>query len=75
MKKVILLISIVVFMFSCKKLEYIKGNTTHNEQIANIEYFKDKRTNKCFASFSNGNGLMITCVPCDSLVELQIHDK
>jgi hypothetical protein len=74
MKKVILLVSIV-FMFSCKKLEYIKGNIEHNEQIVNIEYFIDKRTNKCFASFSTGNGIMITCVPCDSLVELQIHDK
>lgn len=51
----------------------------NNEQAFNeITYFKDLKTNLCFAqktstSYATYQITSITCVPCDSLVSLQIN--
>lgn len=47
------------------------------EQNNDIYYWKDNRTNLCFASFSCKicNNYSITIVPCDSLVIKQLVNK
>lgn len=45
--------------------------------IENIEYYKDSKTNLCFAIFTDGlagNGAVValTCVPCDSLKNVEV---
>lgn len=38
-----------------------------------LRYFKDNRTNKCFAARGFGQEYSFTCVECDSLVISQIE--
>lgn len=66
MKTIILLLTIIftIFLFSC-------DHSARNNPDK-IKYFKDKRTNLCFAeitSISNGINKVssITCVLCDSV--------
>ncbi len=84
MKKVLLaLLCIGIFsLCSCN----IPSQETKEEEnfsfsrsaVEKMEYFKDSRTNLCFAAFATGVGLgsqiiTITCVPCDSLKNVEVH--
>ena len=74
MKKVILSI-LTIFIVSCEQPNYIKGDSERLNGLSSIEYFKDIRTNQCFAILFIDGKPMIMCVPCDSLVNLHIYDK
>lgn len=77
MKTIILLLTIIftISLFSCepKKASYIKGNTTAhegyltNDIIKDVRYWKDTRTNLCFAEIGHVDSYSFTCVPCDSV--------
>lgn len=64
----ILLFFIGLTLFGCQYNE----PTDTTELQSNLSYFKDHRTNLCFAALNSqsSNGYMvtsITCVPCDSV--------
>ena len=71
MKKLFLLLTFL--LFSCQKTS--KTNVTNIDE--NLSYFKDNKTNLCFASISsttsnNWKIISITYVPCDSLTKYNI---
>lgn len=59
----------IILLFSCTR---VKESVDTRE----IVYFKDVRTNLCFAKIEfslpnyNANGVSISCVPCDSVKHL-----
>lgn len=70
MKYIILILCIL--LYSCRG----KINSAKAAQ-ENITYFQDPKTNLCFAqitSYSYGGHTLISiaCVPCDSLVKLNL---
>lgn len=72
--RLLLLVSFSLAMAACQF--NIKPDT---EKISgSIAYFKDSRTNICFASVGNldiaNNGVSsdFTCVPCDSLKRVEV---
>lgn len=70
---IILLLMFISFFFSCGE-QVVSETKTNN--MSNIIYFKDGKTNLCFAgiTFASYGGYeitSITCVPCDSLYRIQ----
>jgi len=71
----IYILLVIIFFVSClpNKPDYIIGN--HNVQSASydeIRYFKDQRTNVCFAEINSGNSYSFTCVPCELLDKVNL---
>ena len=73
MKKTSIIIG-VLFLFSCQLTWQTNVDSVKND----IVYFKDERTGLCFAAINSSSGssgrevVSITCVPCDSLKNIQI---
>ena len=69
-------ISAIILCSSCvNKPDYVKGQSDmynsgssgSNVSGLEIRYFKDLRTNLCFAERGYGDSYTMTCVPCDSI--------
>jgi hypothetical protein len=70
MKIKILLLSVVIFIiYGCEQPSYVEGDS-YNTGGYEIKYFKDTRTNLCFAERGMMDGYSFTCVPCDSIKAL-----
>jgi len=56
------------------------GKPDTDEIQSNLAYFKDPNTNLCFAAVNStntkswSNSSSITCVPCDSLKNVKVHE-
>jgi len=68
MKKIFLL-SVLLTMMSCEQPSYIQGNSNQYTN-SDVRYFRDTRTNLCFAEIGGGDSYAFTCVPCDSIKSL-----
>lgn len=69
MKKLTLLVAIGCLLSSCDK--------TTEGGSPSLTYFKDSKTNLCFAKYWNfnsyGSVTSIACVPCDSLSKVTVN--
>ena len=74
---------LLLFMISCKEMteyeeqpEYIQGNSKRwsTPKGKEIRYFKDTRTNLCFAERGTDQDYSFACVPCDSIKNLNEED-
>lgn len=75
MKKIIAIMS-VYFLVGCETSpDSMYADTIFDSSSKEIKYFKDARTNKCFAARGYGNAYSFTCVECDSLVMIEINKK
>jgi len=75
MNKAIIFCSILLASCSTdfqKQPNYIRGDSKRwgDSQYQEIRYFKDGRTNLCFAERGTSNDYSFTCVPCDSIKNL-----
>ena len=61
------LVLCTLFFFSCQ--------TVVEKTKKNLIYFKDERTNLCFGIIDNKSSVSITCVPCDSLKNIELNKK
>lgn len=76
MKKIIYTLLFSVLLFSCEseiKPGQMHFDNQYHQDYLDIRYFKDNKTNKCFAERGARNEYSFTCVECDSLVMLQIN--
>ena len=82
MKKTIFQISITCIIIAASLLSSCDqtvspGHTTMNwvgqNEYDEIRYFQDEKTLKCFAERGVNEKYAFTCVPCDSLVMVQIN--
>ena len=82
MKKTIFQISITGIIITASLLSSCDTTVKPGEmQLTNIggadyskiRYFQDEKTLKCFAERGLVNSYSFTCVPCDSLVMVQIN--
>lgn len=72
MKKIILLTLMIIGILSCQM-----NSPTNVEKLNGLTYFKDSKTGLCFAainstSYSGYYVTSITCVPCDSLKNVEL---
>ena len=74
MKQLFLSFTFCLFFASCmENPSYISGKSkmygTNDGTSSSIEinYFKDDRTNLCFAERGRVDSYTMTCVPCDSV--------
>lgn len=65
MKKIALVLSIFLVSSCGETPSYLEGNTGSS----GLEYFKDSRTELCFAERGSGNSYTMTCVPCSEEIE------
>ena len=69
-------ILIVILLISCQT-----NYSVETEKVQeNLTYFKDEKTNLCFASINSSSYggysvTSITCVPCDSLKRVKLKQK
>jgi hypothetical protein len=59
----------VLFLSACAPAEHIQGNAPHTVGYNDLFYFKDTRTNLCFAVVDNRYDTL-TSVPCTPEVEV-----
>lgn len=70
MKKTLFLLITLLIFSSCEP-----HKMSSEEAIKEVYYFKDSKSNLCFAGVSkyvykSGSGIAIACVPCDSVKHL-----
>ncbi|MEK6829050.1 MAG: hypothetical protein AABY15_02905 [Nanoarchaeota archaeon] len=70
MKKLLFILT-TALLSSCVEDDpnYIDGHSVFISDHKNIKYFKDTRTDFCFAERGSGNEYTFTCVPCTEEVE------
>lgn len=76
---------LVVLAFACFGMAFVgckkKGNQAERDSnyfdslSESAQYFKDIRTDTCFAYWSNGRGGIITSVECDKVAPLLLNSK
>lgn len=71
MKKILYLSVLTLVFVSCERTT-TPGKMTYEQQkdfqSDQIRYFKDHKTQKCFAERGVNESYSFTCIPCDSLV-------
>ncbi|MFA6397874.1 MAG: hypothetical protein WDK96_03480 [Candidatus Paceibacterota bacterium] len=79
MKKVVksLFFCIFIGLYSACTQPRPTSDGSAEDVIENIKYAKDKRTNLCFGMLSSASAdgfrnVSVTCVPCDSLKNVEV---
>jgi len=76
--KYILSIILIITFASCDNRPTPDSNRNNYQSgfvSDEIRYFKDPRTNKCFAERGVGEEYSFTCIPCDSITEAAITNQ